>query len=141
MEKWKVIRGDTNYMVSTLGRVKNITTQKIHRGKHIKHSDGYVIYRLVIDGISKQYRAHRLVAQEFLPNPDNLPVVNHRNGRRDDNRLTNLEWCSYKQNSYHSKNVTKNSTSISKKKFMQLYREYSNLSLIKFVGRVQKYFN
>lgn len=49
----------------------------------------------------KHYDIHRLVAQEFVPNPSNLPVVNHIDGNRENNHYTNLEWCSQKENIQH----------------------------------------
>ena len=136
MEKWKVIFKNSNYSISNRGRVKNIKHDKILNGKDIKHSQGYVVHRLVIDGISKQYKAHRLVAQHFLSNPSNLPVVNHKNGKRNDNRASNLEWCSYEYNSYHAQKITKNRSFISRSNILKIYKENTNVSLDKFVGKL-----
>jgi hypothetical protein len=139
-EKWKPIKG-SHYLISDKGRVKNTLHDKILRGKDPKHSQGYVVHRLVIDGVSKQYKAHRLVAEAFLKNPNNYPMVNHKNGIRDDNRVSNLEWCSYEYNSYHCRAVTRTASFISRSKLMQLYKEHSNMTLIRFIGIVQHHFN
>src|SRR6185437_3742807 len=58
---------------------------------------GYVSVRLTADGRTRRYPLHRLIAKAFLPNPNNLPVVNHLNGVKTDNRVSNLEWCTYSQ--------------------------------------------
>lgn len=139
MEQWKPIRG-SHYLISDKGRVKNSLHDKILLGKDVKHSDGYVVHRLVIDGVTKQFKAHRLVAEAFLKNPKNYPMVNHKNGKRDDNRLSNLEWCSYEYNSYHCREVTGNGAKISKTKLMQLYKENIHMSLARFIGIVQHEF-
>ena len=72
-----------------------------HNGKRIKPKDngrGYLV--IIIKG--KTYRIHRMVAIKYIPNPNNEPVVNHKNGNKYDNRVENLEWVSYKSNTEHA---------------------------------------
>ncbi len=67
----------------------------------LKHPDGYVAVCLFSNGKGKYQLIHRIVATTYLANPNNLLVVNHKNGQRDDNRVENLEWASYKENTHH----------------------------------------
>lgn len=100
-EIWKDISGyEGLYQVSNLGRVKRVlfinnqitkSTDKIL--KLIKERGGYVHVNLYKNNTSKRYLVHRLVANAFIDNPDNLPQVNHKNEIKDDNRSQNLEWC------------------------------------------------
>lgn len=111
MEKeiWKSISGyEGLYEVSNLGRVRSIDRivngrNGIVRGNILSFSDngtGYKTVCLCKDNIKSTKYIHRLVANEFVDNPNNLPDVNHKNERRDDNTASNLEWCTkeYNQN-------------------------------------------
>jgi NUMOD4 motif len=105
MEQWKAIKGYPAYEVSDSGRVRRIV--RGYRNGRIgimKQFDmlGYWKVFLSRDAKSKQYLVHRLVAQAFIPNPNNLPTVNHINGRRKTNRLTNLEWASRARQIIHA---------------------------------------
>ena len=92
-ERWEKLPGYENVLVSNLGRVQVNNKLK----KQIVDKDGY--YRVGIgNNIKSNQPVHRLVAKTFIPNPDNLPVVDHINGSKTDNRACNLRWCTVAQN-------------------------------------------
>ena len=94
IEKWKRVWGYANYEVSTLGKVRKNGKEV----KQCKHNKGYYTVDLYKDGERKRFFVHRLVAETFLPNPDNKPQVNHLNRNREDNRVENLEWVTPTEN-------------------------------------------
>lgn len=103
-EVWKTIPGLKYYEASDLGHIKRIGATKPLKGSCDR--DGYVQVRLSENNIQFTKKVHRLVALAFLENPNNYPMVNHKNEIRDDNRVDNLEWCSAKYNSHYSaKNI------------------------------------
>lgn len=101
-EEWKPIEGyEGLYEISNCGRVKSIDYQGHKRELILKPSKrpNYYSVNLCKDGFHKSCYIHRLVAAAFIPNPNNLPCVNHKNENCLDNRAENLEWCTYKYNS------------------------------------------
>lgn len=102
IEIWKDITGyEGLYQVSNLGRVKS--TQYFHGTnerilKPISTHNGYFRVHLRKDGKLKTFKIHRLVAEAFIPNPDNLPQINHKDEDKTNNRVDNLEWCSARYN-------------------------------------------
>lgn len=105
MERWKDIIGyEGLYQVSNLGRVRSLgnkTHPGIHLMKLIISKFGYVVIKLCKDGKEKLLKVHRLVAKAFIPNPLNLPHINHINEDKTDNRVSNLEWCDSKYNNIY----------------------------------------
>jgi len=100
MEEWKIIPNFSNYSASNLGRIKNNKTNRI-LDMH-KSPDGYMMLSIKNDqGKNKSSRAHRLVAQTWIPNPENKPTINHINKIKDDNRVINLEWATAIEQSTH----------------------------------------
>lgn len=105
-EIWKDIDGyEGLYQVSNLGRVKNINyrgTKKERLLKSRKSRDGYLQLCLCKDGFIKMFYVHRLVAETFIYNPQNLPCVNHKDENKQNNCLENLEWMTIKDNVTYS---------------------------------------
>lgn len=100
METYVKITGFDNYSVSDLGNVRNDVTGRVLKGsinewgyKSVKIYDGHCGF--------KMYRVNRLVAEHFIPNPEGLKEVNHKDEDKTNNKVTNLEWCSSKSNSNH----------------------------------------
>ncbi len=98
MEQWKTITTHPNYEVSNLGRVRNKTTNEFK--KPSPNKQGYVAVNLYPN--LKVYMVHRLVAEYFIPSDDKTKtIVNHIDGIRSNNFVTNLEWCTQQQNAQH----------------------------------------
>jgi hypothetical protein len=101
-EVWKPVLGyEGLYEVSSLGKVKRLNPLLITDTPNYDWGD-YKTYRLLKDGIYTGKMIHRIVAEAFIPNPLNKPLVNHKNFIKQDNRLENLEWVTHSENTYHS---------------------------------------
>ena len=102
MEIWKDIEGfEGLYKVSNLGRIKSLNYRCTKKEKLLKHGsdkDGYLNVKLCKEGKVKSRSVHRLVAQAFIPNPDNKPEVNHKDEDKTNNKVENLEWVTSKEN-------------------------------------------
>lgn len=112
-EIWKDIEGyEGLYQISNLGRVKSLEREAwngqayhILKCRILKQrliSTGYLMTTMSKNGKAITPLVHRLVAETFIPNPENKPTVNHINGNKTDNRLENLEWCTYSENEQHA---------------------------------------
>ena len=98
IELWKDIPLYENYQVSSLGNVKSLKFGKEKMMKQSISNNGYCQVHLCKEGKSKTYLVHRLVAQAFLDNSDNLPQVNHKDENKQNNTIENLEYCTAKYN-------------------------------------------
>lgn len=125
-EIWKPVIGyEGLYEVSSMGRIRSLdritsyinrtqegkeyTTTHTHKGKLMKQHNnhfGYKVIALCINGKYRTCMVHRLVAQVFIPNPNNLPQVNHKDENKQNNCIDNLEWCTQQYNiNYGSGNI------------------------------------
>lgn len=115
-EIWKDIEGFENYQISNYGRIKSkermvksycaewLKPEKILRTNIMKVGYRYIVLR-DDDGRDRLLKIHRLVAKAFIPNPHNYPQVNHIDGDKSNPVVTNLEWCTPKQNVAHAINT------------------------------------
>lgn len=117
-EEWRPITGfEGLYEVSNLGRVRSLDRQVNNQGTYIisgkvlvltADKRGYKHLLLWKDGKSKLGLVHRLVAGAFIPNPCNLPQVNHKDENKGNNIVSNLEWCTAKYNSNYGTGARRN---------------------------------
>lgn len=97
---WKPIPGfEDYYHVSDNGEVWSVRKNRTLRPKIDRY--GYPAVTLTVHGKSRYFTVHRLVALAFIPNPDCKPTVNHKNEVKTDNRVSNLEWATSKENDNH----------------------------------------
>lgn len=102
-EIWKDIKNyEGMYQISNTGKVKSFRNNE-PRIMKTSLLQGYPVVQLSNHNDRHTFELHRLVAEAFIPNPNNYPFINHKNEIRNDNRINNLEWCSQKMNVNHSK--------------------------------------
>lgn len=110
-EIWRSVKDyEDLYEVSNWGRVRNSRTGLVLRPE--KNKNGYLQVNLSKDGIVKHYYVHRLVTQAFIPNPNNLPEVNHKDENKENNRVDNLEWSTRSYNNNYGTRTEKTSKKV-----------------------------
>lgn len=111
MEEWRsVIDYEGIYEVSNMGRVRSIVADEHYRARILKpalHLRGYLFVNLYKNGKRKPRTIHRLVAKAFIPNPDNLPEVNHKDEDKTNNNVENLEWCTKSHNCSYGTHIAR----------------------------------
>lgn len=125
-EIWKEIKDFPDYIVSNFGRVRR---QYLNRKSHISDSDGclspsystgYGVVILRKDNKNHYKKVHRLVAEAFIPNPNNLPDINHKDENKRNNKVDNLEWCSKSYNNIYNNRAIK--AGEKKRRYINIYR-------------------
>lgn len=134
----KQIYNYDNYMIDENGNVFNKITNKYLKGSI--GENGYKYYRLSQNNHKKMYYAHRLVAEHFLNNPNNFPVVNHIDGNKLNNNINNLEWVTYSENTKHWKdnsNVIRRQTEYYQEDLPnEIWKEFENY-YVSSLGRIR----
>lgn len=95
--EWRKISRNTNYSINKNGEVRNDSTRKIKK-PFVNPANGYLTVDLYKDNKSQKVTIHRLLAEAFIPNPENKPCIDHKDGNRQNNALKNLRWASYSEN-------------------------------------------
>lgn len=138
----KVIEAYPNYSVYPDGKIINNKTGRVL--KLDLNSCDYLRATLCMDNRPKKFFVHRLVAEAFLDNPDNLPQVNHINGDKQDNSVENLEWCTQSINQYHAHHngLQKRYTKVSEdqvKTICELLSEGVSIRTISSLMKISRY--
>lgn len=146
-EIWKDINDFPNYQISNFGRVKSIPRPKTKGGllKQRKDNGGYLKVFLTKNNKGKLVSVHRLVAINFIDNPNNLPEVNHKDGNKENNFVDNLEWMTKQDNILHRFRVLKqepkrkyieekinHSTKEGRNQYAQLYYQKNKEKLLEY---------
>lgn len=107
---WKPIKNCNNYYISNNGEVITMkNTNKYPKGKLLTPrlcKQGYFrVYLTKNDGTRKDFKIHRLVAKHYLEKPKGCDIVNHKDGNKTNNNVSNLEWCTHSQNNIHAYSI------------------------------------
>jgi hypothetical protein len=153
VESWKVWPQNENYEVSNLGRVRSKARwvqagkggKRWVEGKILKigyNMKGYDVLHISFwdnklkKDKKKSHSLHRVVAETFIPNPNNKAQVNHINGNKKDNRVENLEWVTMQENLDHARYELNTCKLVSLKQINELYESNPNMSLAEFVQQL-----
>lgn len=117
IEIWKSIKGYENiYEVSNIGNIRSLDRISFQNNRlkggslnQCDNTNGYLYVDLYGTGKRKKFGVHRLAAQAFIPNPNDLPQINHKDGDRYNNNVDNLEWCTSKYNNNYGDHAIKSS--------------------------------
>lgn len=131
IEEWKKIDNYPRYSVSSLGRIRNDYTGRIL--SQCSHRYGYQFVCLSKNGHRKSLSVHRLVAFAFISNPLSLPSINHIDENKENNCVSNLEWCDQRYNvNYGSRGLKQSKTRL----VLRLNKAKNNLSVYDKIARI-----
>lgn len=140
-EEWKFIAGyGDKYKISNYGKILSKKANGEYKEMiYNKYGTPYWCVRLA--GCTAHSRVHKLVAETFIPNLKNLPCINHKDGNKLNNRVDNLEWCTYKENSIHARDVLNTTNSkITMKQAMEIRLRTLN-DEFKSIDEIAKLYN
>lgn len=133
-EIWKDIKGyEGLYQVSNLGNVKSLKTNK--NLYYSNSNNGYLRVGL-FKNKRKMFSIHRLVAENFIPNPNEYLVVNHKDFNQKNNKVDNLEWCTSKENNNYGCHQLKRKLTVIEKDFLKMFpNEYDYIKKLKDIRK------
>ena len=126
LEVYAPIDGFPDYLVTSYGRVFSLKHGKLKELKQAKNKQGYLVVCLCKNNKKINKRVHRLVAQSFIPNPNNKQQVNHIDENKENNNVSNLEWMTHKENNDYGTRNQRISKAISGEKSYMFGKESIN---------------
>lgn len=144
----KLIEGFENYSIDRQGNIFNHITGTFKTPTSNKSGKGYMYVDLYSEGKRKREYVHRLVAEAFIPNHENKPFINHKDGNPHNNNVENLEWCTPLENVEHASKIIKTMTQYKtanerRKREIKMFDMYNGLEVATFpsIREAEKYTN
>lgn len=138
-EIWKDVQNwEGLYQVSNFGNVRTLHYKKPYLMHPVIDKKGYARVSFVVKNSKKYFRygVHRLVAEAFIPNPNNLPCINHKDEDKTNNRVDNLEWCTVEYNNNYGTGKWRSGDARRGRKFSELHLEHLRESHAKSQGKL-----
>ena len=132
------VKGFPNYLIYPCGKLFNKKTKNFLKGS--VNSEGYIVVDLFHNGVRSNKKFHRLLAEHFIENPDNLKEVDHINRKRTDNKLINLRWVNHSENNQNKSLNKNNKLGIKNICFQKSRNKYQYKKTIRGITDL-KYFN
>ena len=129
-EEWKPLPDyEGRYEINNCGYIKNIKNNRILKNYISPQGYACCALRLIGENKTRTIRIHRAIARAFIPNPNNYPIINHRDGNKLNNSIENLEWCTYQHNIQHSFDMglqEPNGRILFKEDYVKIFAMYKN---------------